>query len=161
MSINQQYQVERKEVMWNGQVAGDVRGLTPNDIMSVVAENPKEADMIFSIMEEEADLSADASPDDIATSLESAAKTSMSKVVAKAPNIIAKLIATACDSPDHWEFVRDKFVLPLQFEMLQEVARLTFIDPPAFRRFLGNVMALVGAIKGGQRQPSNTEDSDG
>lgn len=163
MSINQNYQVERKTVEWNGQVAGEVRGLTPHDIMTVIAENPQEADMVLSIIEEEGSLNADASDDDVAASLEDAAKASFGKIVAKVPNIVAKLIAVACDSPDQWEFVRDKFVLPLQFDMLQDIARLTFVDPPGFRRFLGNVMALVGAIKGDQRLPSNgtATDSDG
>lgn len=163
MSLNQDFQVERKEVKWNGQVAGTVRGLTPHDIMTVIAENPQDADTVLSLLEDDVDLGADKSADELASSLEGAAKASFGKVLAKAPNIVAKLIAVACDSPDQWEIVRDRFVLPLQFDMLQDVARLTFVDPPGFRRFLGNVMALVGAIKGDQRLPSKSSatDSDG
>lgn len=164
MSLNTDFQVERKEVSWQGQVAGTVRGLTPHDIMKVIAENPQEADMVMEMLESDARDALpdeDASADDIATALQGTATKSFGKMVAKVPDLVAKLIAVACDSPDQWTVVRDRFVVPLQFEMAQEIARLTFVDPPSFRRFLGNVMALVGAFKGDQRQSIASTDSDG
>lgn len=163
MSINNDFQVERKKIEWNGQFAAEVRGLTPQDIMRVIAENPVEADAVFEALEEDAreHLSDDSlSADQIAGALEAGASKSFGKVLTKAPGLVAKVIAVACDSPDQWEMVRDRFVVPLQFECAQEIARLTFIDPPGFRRFVGNVMALVGTFKTDQRQSVLT-GSDG
>ncbi len=150
MSLNNDFQVERKKVEWNGQFAAEVRGLTPHDIMRVIAENPVEADAVLASLEGEAKeqfASDDLSAEEIADTLQDSATKSFGKIAAKFPDLVAKIIAAACDSPDQWEVVRDRFVLPLQFECAQEIARLTFIDPPGFRRFVGNVMALIGTFK--------------
>lgn len=163
MSLNHDFQIERKEITWNGQVAGVVRGLTPHDIMSVIVENPQETDMVFEAIEGEARAalpSDNPSASDFADALSGSADKAFGKLVAKAPDLVSKLIARACDSPDQWEVVRDRFVVPLQFEMVQEIARLTFVDPPGFRRLVGNVMALVEAFKVDQRK-TGPIDSDG
>jgi hypothetical protein len=161
MSLNNDFQVERKKVEWNGQFAAEVRGLTPQDIMRVIAENPVQADAVFeSLQGEVKDQFAnddDRSTEEIAVTLQDSATKSFGKIVAQFPDLVAKIIAAACDSPDQWEVVRDRFVLPLQFECAQEIARLTFIDPPGFRRFVGNVMALIGTFKQtDQRQTAPT-----
>lgn len=161
MSLNVDFQVERKKVNWNGQEVAEVRGLTPNDIVRVIAENPEQADTVLSAIERGGfKPSADDSADDIAASLQKGAAESFGMIVSKCPDIVAKVIAVACDAPDQWEIVRDRHVVPLQFELAQEIARLTFVDPPAFRRFVGNVMALIGVFQTtGQRRP--LIDSDG
>lgn len=164
MTVNIDFQVERKEVSWNGQQAAVVRGLTPHDILKIIAENPADADAVLGVFENDAKaaLSDDEQDaDQVADVLQVTAKQSLGQIVGKAPDLLAKVIAAACDSPDQWQFIRDKFVLPLQFDLLQEVARLTFIDPPGFRRFVGNVMALIGALKPTQRQDSEQIDSAG
>lgn len=157
MSLNKDYQVPRKEVSWNDQVLGTFRGLTANDFVVVIAENAEDADKVMSV------LNAGAADDLVEASEavreagalsampENAAK-SFGKIMLTAPNLIAKLLARACDSPDDWEFVRDTWTLPAQFDAASEVARLTFIDPPAFRRLVGNVMALVGNLSNDQRR---------
>lgn len=162
MSVNFDFQVERKKIEWNGQFAAEVRGMTPNDIVRLIASNPDEADQVAALLDEDTSdlLVGEQNADEIAEALQSAATRSFGKVAAKVPDLLAKVIATACDSPDQWELVRDRFVLPLQFDILQEVARLTFVDPPGFRRFVGNVMALIGAFKTDQRQ-NDKIDSDG
>lgn len=150
MSLNNDFQVERKKIEWNGQFAAEVRGLTPADIMRVIAENPEAADAVMESLEDEAREQlgeGDVTADGLAEALQGNAAKSFGKIVAKFPDLVAKVIAAACDSPDQWEMVRDRFVVPLQFDIAQEIARLTFIDPPGFRRFVGNVMALAGAFK--------------
>lgn len=164
MSLNNDFQVERKKIEWNGQFAAEVRGLTPHDIMRVIAENPVEADAVLSTLEGEAKqqfADEDRTSEQIAESLQDSATKSFGKIVAKFPDLVAKIIAAACDSPDQWEVVRDRFVVPLQFEIAQEIARLTFIDPPGFRRFVGNVMALIGAFKQTDQRQNATIGSDG
>ena len=73
-----------------------------------------------------------------------------------APDLIAKLIAVACDDFAQWELVRSRFVLPLQLEILTEVARLTFVDEAGFRTFVGNVMGLVANFKAPALTKSNS-----
>ncbi|MBT9159045.1 MAG: hypothetical protein DDT26_00294 [Dehalococcoidia bacterium] len=153
MNVNVDFQVERKRVEWGGQFAVEVRGLTPSDIVRVIAENPVEADAVFDALEGDVreSVASGAEPGAIADALSGDAAASFGRIAAKAPDIVAKIIAVAADSPDDWRVIRERFVLPLQFDALQEIARLTFIDPPGFRRFVGNVMALVGAFKTDQR----------
>lgn len=164
MSLNVDFAVERKRVEWDGQFAAEVRGLTPADIMRVIAENPDAADAAMEAIEgdaREALAVDDDSTDALATGLQNVAAKSFGKILATAPDFVAKIIAAACDSPNDWAVIRDRFVVPLQFECAQEIARLTFIDPPGFRRFVGNVMALVGAFKTDQRQNVAVTDSAG
>lgn len=163
MSLNKQYQVPRKDVSWNDQLLGTFRGLTANDFVVVIAENADDADKVLSALNDEGGTAsklldaAEAVRDTGSLSVmpDDAAKT-FGKVLLKAPDLVAKVLARACDSPDEWEFIRDNWTLPAQFEAAQEVARLTFIDPPAFRRLVGNVMALVANFSSEQRQSGPT-----
>jgi hypothetical protein len=155
MSINTSFVLERKEITWQDQSVCVVRGLTPHDIIKVIAENPVDADTVLSSLAEKAGAVAETgavTADAVADALQSD-MASFGQIVMKVPDLIAKVVAVACDSPESWQHVRDNFVIPLQFEIVQEIARMTFVDPPAFRRFLGNVMALVGQSKTGQRLP--------
>lgn len=165
MSLNNDFQLERKKIEWNGQFAAEVRGLTPHDIMRVIAENPVEADAVLSTLQDDSQQTVDGdddrASDQIAEALQDNAAKSFGKIVTKFPDLVAKIIAAACDSPDQWEVVRDRFVVPLQFEIAQEIARLTFIDPPGFRRFVGNVMALIGAFKQTDQRQNEKIGSDG
>ena len=158
MSINTAFVLERKDIAWQDQPVCSVRGLTPHDIIKIIAENPADADKVLSSLAEKASgiaSSGNVSADAVADALQSD-MASFGQIVMKVPDLISKVIAVACDSPDDWQHVRANFVIPLQFEIVQEVARLTFIDPPAFRRFLGNVMALVGKSNPDQRRPDKT-----
>lgn len=155
MSINTAFVLERKDITWLEQPVCTVRGLTPHDIIKIIAENPVDADTVLSSLAEKAgDIanSGNVSADAVADALQSD-MASFGQIVMKVPDLIAKVIAVACDSPEDWQHVRANLVIPLQFEIVQEIARLTFIDPPAFRRFLGNVMALIGQSNPGQRRP--------
>ena len=59
------------------------------------------------------------------------------------PNLIARVIARAADQEDEWQMVRDNYSVVLQFDLLVEIAKLTFNDPAGFKRFVGNVLSLV------------------
>lgn len=162
MSINTDFQIERKDVTWNGTVVASARGLTPHDILSIIAANPVQVDQLFNKIEGNLkdQVVADESAEVIADNLQAQAADSLRDIIATMPDLVAKVIATACDSPDQWGHVRKNWVLPLQFDAVTEIARLTFVDPPGFRRFVGNVMALAGAFRGDQRN-SVTTDSAG
>jgi len=160
MSINLDFQIERKDITWNGVVACTVRGLTPHDILGIIAENPLQADQLFDKIEGglKDQVAEDTPEDEIANVLQKQAADSLRDVLTTMPDMVAKVIAVACDSPDQWQHVRKNFVLPLQFDTVCEIARLTFVDPPGFRRFVGNVMSLVGTFRGDQRGDTTSLD---
>ena len=75
------------------------------------------------------------------------------------PNLMAQLIARAADAPDEWEMVRDHYSFVLQFDILAEIAKLTFNEPEGFRRFVGNVLLLVdlaGTLTSGSKKRPKT-----
>jgi hypothetical protein len=80
------------------------------------------------------------------------------KIITMVPGLAAKIIAVASDAPEDADFIRANFVLPLQFEALAAIAQLTFIDSNGFKRFLGNVLALIesGNVNGQRQLASGT-----
>lgn len=58
------------------------------------------------------------------------------------PLLAANVIATACDEPESWQAART-LPLPLQIEALLSVAKLTFEDAEGFKKFVGNVAAVL------------------
>ena len=152
MSLNLDFQIERKAINWNGVEVARVRGLTPHDILGIIAANPVQVDDLFEQINGgvKDNVNEDSSAEEIADAVQGQADASMQKILMTMPDLVAKVIAVACDSPDRWEHIQKNFVLPLQFDAVSEIARLTFVDPPGFRRFVGNVMALVGTFRGGQ-----------
>ena len=97
-------------------------------------------------------------PDAMAAAVAASTERVFTTILASVPNLVGKLIAMACDSPEHWGVVMT-WTVPLQFKVLQEIAVLTFVDQEGFRTFLGNVMALAGSVKGGQRLPAQKTGS--
>ena len=75
------------------------------------------------------------------------------------PTLMAQLIARAADAADDWEMVRDHYSFVLQFDILAEIAKLTFNEPEGFRRFVGNVLLLVdlaGTLTSGSKKRPKT-----
>jgi hypothetical protein len=153
MSLNTNFYIQKKPIVWQGQDVCEVRGITPNDLAQAMTENAADMEAVVLLLEKDKDLAntGDMGPDAIQAMIESNTKRLFTSVLTSAPNLVAKLIAIACDSPDQWEFVKANYVLPLQFEIIREVAMLTFVDGEGFKAFLGNVMALAGNVGAGQR----------
>lgn len=168
MSINTDFYAETKQITWGGRPVCEVRGLTPSDIARVVGENQGDVEQAFSIMEG-AGLGTALDPNDpesVAAVTEKKAQKAFANLVGSVPDLVAKVLAVACDSPDQSEFIRKNWVIPLQFAVLKEIARLTFVDSQGFATFLGNVMGLVNTFKSDQpvavaKQPSPSPDGNG
>lgn len=163
MAINPDYQAERKRVEWQGQFVADARGLTVNDIVKILSDNPAQIEEVFVAFEKEARIA----PGDMRTAAEIAAyaekesRAAFTRLIASSPDLVARVLAAACDSPELWKTVRDQFTIPVQLELATEIARLTFVDPPGFKRFVGNVMALIGAFNPKADQGLNPALSNG
>lgn len=161
MAINKDFFVARTPVEWNGKVVCDVRGLTPNDITQAMVENASDMEVLMETFEKDSILGKVDVRNDAELSAALADNTTrmFTTLMSSVPDLAAKLIALASDDADSWKFVRDNFVMPLQFNILTEVAKLTFVDTNGFKAFLGNVMALIGNVTGQRAMTTETSPS--
>lgn len=147
MAINKNFFIERKTIQHNGQDVCDVRGVSPDDIAQVMAENAADMEVLFETWEKDKVLSGVNVRDDVELSkafTDNSTKM-VTTILTAVPSLAAKIIAMACDEPENWTTVKT-WVVPLQFDILREIAVLTFVDKNGFKAFLGNVMALVGSV---------------
>lgn len=68
------------------------------------------------------------------------------RLLAEAPEFMARVIAYAAHEPDHWHKVLH-LPSPVQLKCLTAVAKLTFNDEAGFREFVGNVAGAVRNAK--------------
>ncbi|HEY1404749.1 MAG TPA: hypothetical protein VGB05_11515 [Pyrinomonadaceae bacterium] len=142
MAINRALRAVRTSIEWNGEKAADVRGLTPTDIAAALTS---EGDKFDGILEAFDMLDLTAGTDALADQAMQQAPMIVMKLAANAPRFIANLIAFAADDVDAVDDVM-LWPAPLQFEVLTEIARLTFAGPEKLHLFLGNVAALVDIL---------------
>lgn len=149
MAINRGIQNVRDSVMWNGEEAATVRGLTPNDVAQLLADEGRglhvmlEANEAFSF----ADIDLK-NKEQIADRIMAEAPKLLVHLANNLPDFLAKLIAVAADGDDEdADFIRDNWSLPLQYEALRKIAVQTFSGPEGFRMFVGNVLALADTMR--------------
>jgi hypothetical protein len=143
MSINTDFYVPKAKVSHDGKEACEVRGLTPEDIAQIVNEHADDVGKVMSALEK--DSGAALGEGGVADALEALSPAAFNNMLMSVPALAAKIIAIAADEPSMWGHVQKNFVMPLQFNILVEIARLTFIDKNGFKEFLGNAMALVAS----------------
>lgn len=154
--------VRTKDVEWDGEVVASVRGLAPADLARLLTIAGEDLAGVMGVAEELDKMTASTpniGAEAVADQLLASWPRLVSVVGEHLPNFIAHLIATAADAPDEWTVVRDDYSLVLQFEILVEIAKLTFNSPEGFRRFVGNVQALVGlsgTLTGAGKKPNST-----
>ena len=148
------------DIKWQGEVVASVRGLTPADVTGILVSVGEDLAGLFSLAEEVDGMKLELAD---APALADQLLTQWPKIVAAVgehmPNVLSQLIARAADAPDEWEMVRDNYSFVLQFEILAEIAKLTFNEPEAFRRFVGNVLLLVdlaGTLTSGSKKRPKT-----
>ncbi len=146
MAINKNITKATATIEWNEEVAGDVRALSPVEVLAVLSSLGDDLAGVFSAMDVYDSLDF-TNPDKgaLADQLLASAPTILGLFKTHFPNVLAKLIAAAADEPEEWEYIRDNYDVALQFYFISEIARVTFHDPQGFRRFVGNVQALMAA----------------
>lgn len=155
-----------QEVKWDGEVVATVHSLSPADIAGLLATIGNDIGAMFDVAEEVDKMKMlGNNPEELADRLMSEWPKLVAVVGKHFPDFIAHLIAIAAKQPDDWKMVRDDYSFVLQFEILVEIAKLTFVTPEAFGRFMGNVLALVdlsGTLTSGARKrpsPSTVQPS--
>ena len=150
--------VAPKEVVWNGEVVATVRSLSPADLAGLLTNVGDDIGALFDMAEEvdKMKMLGD-KPEELADKLMGEWPRIVLTVSKHLPDFIARLIAVAADEPDNWKTVKE-YDFVLQFEILVEIAKATFVTPEAFGRFVGNVLALVdlsGTLTSGvKKQPA-------
>lgn len=136
--------VPKATITWEGQEVAKVRGVSPSDLASLLVQVGEDLAGLFDLREEIDKMQlTGGTPDELADTLLTHWPKIVGAVGTHLPNLMAQLIARAADEPDEWEMVKENYSFVLQFEILVEIAKLTFNSPEGFAKFLGNVFALV------------------
>lgn len=138
-----------KAVMWNGEEAARVRGLTPNNLATVLQ---LEGTSLRSALDalDEADMQGvdPKDTDAVATRLIAAAPSIVVHLSKVLPRFLAAVIVVAADGEEEdIDYVAQEWPLALQFLALTEIAVLTFSGAEGFKAFVGNAFALAGLAK--------------
>lgn len=148
------------DIKWQGEVVASVRGLTPADVTAILVSVGEDLAGLFSLAEEVDGMKLEIeNAEALANQLLTQWPKFITAVGTHMPNVLAQLIANAADAPEEWEMVRDHYSFVLQFEILAEIAKLTFNEPEAFRRFVGNALLLVdlgGTLTSGSKKRPKT-----
>jgi hypothetical protein len=67
-------------------------------------------------------------------------------LVAKLPDLTAKVIAEAAGEPEHWEKVK-QFPVPVQLDALLVIGKLTFDGEDSVKNFVRGVLQIVKSAK--------------
>lgn len=146
MGINKEIVSRKTQVMWNGDVAVTVKGLTPNDIARVLRYAGEDIAGVVGIADDLDGLKASVSGqtgDAVAEILVKQVPRILESAGTHLPELLARLIAIGAEDEDEWEFVLKEFNVGLQFECLKAIADLSFNGPEGFRMFVGNALALL------------------
>ena len=148
------------DIKWQGEVVASVRGLSPADVAALLVSVGEDLAGLFSVAEDVEGMKLDVhNAEKMADQLMQSWPKIVSSVGVHLPNLLAQLIARAADAPEEWEMVRDHYSFVLQFDILAEIAKLTFNEPEGFRRFVGNVLLLVdlaGTLTSGSKKRPKT-----
>lgn len=141
------------EVRWGDdyEVVATVRALDPKDIADILVEMGQDIGGVFQALDEVDDLRtavarANGDANVVADKIMESLPQALMAFRKHLPDIMAKIVATAADAPDDWEYVRDNYDAMLQFLILGEICRVTFVTVEGFKVFAGNAAALVTTI---------------
>jgi hypothetical protein len=141
------------QVYWGeeNEVVATVRALDPKDLADILVEMGQDIGGVFKALDEVDDLRtavarAGGDPNVVADKIMQSLPQALVAFRQHLPDIMAKIVATAADQPDDWEYVRDNYDAMLQFLILGEICRVTFVTVDGFKVFVGNAAALVTTI---------------
>lgn len=154
MGINKTITATKRKILWKGEVAAEVRAISPHDLAVVLVRAGAELDGLFkawdSMQKPEVNPrnGAPFSAEEAADYLMQQAPQFIGQLAQHLPKMLADIIAVAADSPEDAQYIQENFPAPLQFDCLVAIAEETFVDPEGFKLFVGKVLALVQVAKG-------------
>jgi hypothetical protein len=129
--------IETDSVQYNGQDI-PLRGINANDIKIILVRNRQSINLLFNLAERKGVGAAEDLTED---RLKDIAGTAITEL----PVLVSTVIAQVSDDIDHAALV-ERLPVPVQFDCLRKIARMTFTDATNFGQFLGNVRAAAEAI---------------
>lgn len=133
------YTVPRKQVDLGGGNFIEVRGLGMEDVSFLVSVHSDDMDAVVEMFRPKT--SGQITPEAIVKKAQED-DGMIAGLLQSFPLLAANIIAVACDEPDQLSNAR-RLPLPKQTEALIEIARLTFEDAEGFKKFVGNVTAVL------------------
>lgn len=137
------YQIPRTTVDIDASNSFVVRGLNLEDISFLVQVHKNDVDSVVSMFQGK--LGKDASPEGVAKAVQKNGDAMIVELIQRFPLLIANVIAVASDEPDQWDNA-SKLPVPVQIEAILAVAKLTFNDVDGFKKFVGNVSAVLQSV---------------
>lgn len=140
------YVIPRTDIKIDKSNSMSVRGLCLEDIGFLVSVHRDDVDAIVEAFRGKALKGASANTPLDPSAIEAAVRDNsdelLSTLLQQFPLVVANVIALACDEPDEWQNAR-RLPMPTQMEAVIEIARLTFEDAEGFKKFMGNVLAVL------------------
>lgn len=137
------YKIPRTEVPLDAANTVSVRGLNLEDVAFLVQVHKNDIDAVIEAIK--GNIEKGSTPEDVAAAVESKGTDVLTSVIQQSPLLVANIISTASDEPDAWE-TAVKLPVPVQIEILLNVAKLTFNDIDGFKKFVGNVSAVMQSV---------------
>lgn len=129
-----------------------VRGLNLEDISFLVQVHKGDVDAVVEAFKGR--VGTDATPDGVTKAVQEQGEAMLLNLLQQFPLLAANVIAVAADEVDAWENA-GALPLPKQVEAIFAIAKLTFEDVDGFKKFVGNVLAVVQSV-GKQKPRSKT-----
>lgn len=149
MAIKKSFAMHGAPVQWGGEEAATVRGLSPNDITDIVLAEGEGILELFGLRDSIDLKGVDLKDSEaVADVLMAQGPQALIQVAQKLPLLLARIIAVAADENNEDQIIEisKAWPLPLQFEALAVIARMTFMGPEGFRAFVGNVSTLLSSL---------------
>lgn len=145
MGINKSLKQNPVPVMWGDEEAAVVRGLLPSDIADIVRLAGHRIHDILATLDELDIVKAGGTVEEAADRLIDELPKAISRISMSVPELVALIIAYAADEadPSTIDYIRDTWPVSVQADALASIARETFVDDEGFRRFVGNVVAVL------------------
>lgn len=120
-----------------------VRGLNTEDISFLVQVHKADVDAVVAMMR--GTIKDAKTPDEIAAAVTKQGDETLLLAVQHFPLLIGNIIANAADEPEAWDNAT-KLPAPVQLEALLAIVRHTFNDVDGFKKFVGNVTAVLRSV---------------
>lgn len=140
MAVNRNFKRVKKEIIYSGEVLADVHDLSATDLKLIMVNvGSGLVDLLTTITEVEF---GSKDPNAIAERILADAPRIVAAVSEAVPRLLSTIIAVASDDLEAIDVI-DEWPMPVQVEAAADVFRLTFVDDEGFRKFVGNVAALL------------------
>lgn len=135
-----------------------VRGLNLEDISYLVQVHQGDVDNLVSAFRGAVGDAKTA--DGVAAAVQADGDKMVFSLIQQFPLLAANLIATAADEPEAWD-AATKLPVPKQIEALIAIAKNTFEDVDGFKKFVGNVSAVLQSVAKQKPQVTKATKSTG